>query len=975
MSADEDGSPLVPRATYRLQFGRRFTFRDATRIVGYLDGLGVSHVYASPYLRARPGSAHGYDITDHNALNPEIGGEAAFDAFHAALDARGMCQILDFVPNHMGVAQSDNGWWLDVLEWGRGSPHAETFDIDWEPARAELRGKVLLPVLGDHYGTVLEAGELVLRFDPDVGAFSVWYHEHRFPIAPRSYAMLLGSTLTDLRARLSETHPICARLETVVTDFRGFRTAGLSRRRLPGLRKRAEQLKLDLAGFYREESDLAEAIELTIERFNGRPGEPSTFRSLHRLLEVQAYRIAYWRVAADDINYRRFFDINDLAGIRMERRQVFDATHGLVLRLLREGRIHGLRIDHIDGLYDPRQYCTWLRSGVGPSAAEGGFYLVVEKILAHHENLRSDLDVDGTSGYEFLNLVNGLFVDPAGEKPMRRLYRQFSGAEQDFDAVLGACKRLIMETALAGELRVLANRLSRIAQSNWRTRDYTISTLWEALREIVLHFPVYRTYVTARGISPEDRRDIDWAVGQARKRSNLPDPDVFDFVHGVLTTDLVRPRRSGFRRRDVVDLAMRFQQYTGPVMAKAMEDTGFYRYVPLLSLNEVGGDPRRFATSVSAFHRLNQERAKLWPRGMLCTSTHDTKRGEDVRARINVLSEIPEEWGRLVRRWSRLNRSRRHRTDDGPAPSSNDEYLIYQTLLGSWPVEFLDEGDPSEEEFAAYVARLHAYLTKAMREAKLHSSWSLPNLPYESGVERFVSAILDTAHTNPFLASFVPFVRRVALAGMVNSLAQTVLKLTVPGVPDIYQGTELWDLSLVDPDNRRPVDFAHRVGLLEVVESFLEDGGEGDPRRFGDLLDSWPDGRIKLLVVAGILRVRQRYPQVFEGGDYAPLAVDGERAENVCAFLRTAPDCTLLVIVPRLMGGWTSTEGRPPLGQSVWTDTRIILPDAVAARGFSNVLTGMALPPAATGAGGEPGSIAVADALAELPVAVAVSCR
>lgn len=978
----------TPIATYRFQFNREFTFRDAERLIPYLHALGVSHLYASPYLKARSGSTHGYDIIDHNALNPELGDDDDFEALVSALRRHGMGQIVDFVPNHMGVGMADNEWWLDVLEWGSSSPFAKYFDIDWDPAKPELRGKVLLPVLGDHYGEALERGELQLRFEAEQGSFSVWYHGHRFPIAPRRYARILDAALDEIQRDLPGGG--VDELRRLVAAFRGLRTGEIPLRHRPAERQRAIELKGALADLCRHDPAVSAAIARAVALFNGTPGEPRSFEPLHRLLEAQSYRLAFWRVAADEINYRRFFDINDLAGLRIELPELLERTHQLVFRLIAEGKVHGLRIDHVDGLYDPREYCERIQEryrdirgaavtasasalGAAGTAARSAdeqpmLFLVVEKILAQHERLREDWPIAGTTGYEFVNLANGLFVDPAGERPLDRIYRRFIGERVSFDAVLYAAKKQVMGNILASELTVLASDLARISESNWRTRDFTLSGLREALKEVVACFPVYRTYVTDRGASAEDRRDIDWAVGQARKRHALPDSSIFDFIHDALTTDLVRGARHGYSRRAVIRFAMKFQQYTGPVMAKGLEDTSFYRYNRLISLNEVGGDPRRFGVSVAAFHHVTQERARRWPATMLTTATHDTKRGEDVRARIDVLSEIPREWGRRVRRWARMNRRNKRDSDGRPAPTANDEYLIYQTILGAWPMELLDRDPLDPEAVAAFRERCVAYAIKAVREGKQNSSWSNPDPDYEEAMTGFVRQILDSTRTNPFLADFLPFQRRVAILGMLNGLSQTVLKLTLPGVPDIYQGGEMWDLNLVDPDNRRPVDYDRRIDALNRLRQSFPDDGPASPDDVASLLKTWPDGRVKLYVVWRLLTLRNHHPELFRSGGYQPLATTGAAADHVCAFAREGKGITLVVIVPRLLAGLIGEpEGLRP-GHVSWNDTAVALPSAWNGGAFRAVFTGEHF-----AAGARDEGLPLDVLLAHFPVAVLIS--
>src|SRR5437763_10689513 len=619
------------RATYRLQFHKGFTFRDAEALVPYLARLGISHVYASPLMEARPGSTHGYDIVNHNRLNPEIGTDAEFAALVAALHAHGMGLILDIVPNHMGIGGGDNAWWLDVLEWGEASPYAAYFDINWDPVRADLKGRVLLPVLGDQYGAVLERSEIALRFDPCQGSFSAWYYNHRFPISPLSYPEILrhaGEATGELE--------------------RAF--AGLRRLEPGPARCRAAELKRQLATAAANPKT-AEAIAAAVDGFAGDSGRPASFRRLHRLLEQQAYRIANWRVAAEEINYRRFFNINDLAGLRIEQPELFEATHRLIFDMVDRGEVQGLRIDHIDGLFDPAAYCNALQQRAGQQT-----YIVAEKILARYERL-PDWPIAGSTGYDFANQVLALFVNPSAEAAMTRLYRRLAGRAQSFDEVLYASKKRIMQVNLASEMNVLARRFHRLSMSDWRTRDFTYKGMLTALEEVIAAFPVYRTYVSERGCGTDDRRYIDWALGLARTRWRPGEATILDFIHGVLTADLPGHAQAS----DLLRTALQSRRVTGPVMAKALEDTAFYRYFRLLALNEVGGDPRRFGMSCAAFHHLTQERARQWPRAMLTTATHDTKRGEDGRLRIALLSELPLVWGRRVMLWLRLNR--RHRAE------------------------------------------------------------------------------------------------------------------------------------------------------------------------------------------------------------------------------------------------------------------------------------------------------------------------
>lgn len=947
---------VLPAATYRLQFRNGFTFRDAERLVPYLHELGISHVYCSPYLKASPGSSHGYDIVDHNALDPAVGDEAAFDSFVAALRRHGMGQILDFVPNHAGIGSSENIWWHDVLEYGRASPFAGFFDIDWEPTPPRLRGRVLLPFLGDHYGGVLERGELGLVFDAERGSFLASYHEHRFPIRPRDYGRILGPSLTALEQHLGLRHGVAAALRDLRDAFAQLAPPSASARAHARSRERAEQAKRDLARLVALEPAVATSLEEAARAFEGEPGHPRSFEALHRLLDAQHYRLAYWRVAADEINYRRFFDINELAGLRVEGVDCFEAVHELVFHWLEVGKLDGLRIDHVDGLLDPRRYCERVRKRFPE------LYLVVEKILAPQERLRADWQVEGTTGYDFLNLANGLLVDGEAENALDRIYRGFSGRELSFDDVRYHSEKHVMNFLLGSEHHVLAHRLKRLAEAGWRTRDFTETSLREALKEIVACFPVYRSYADAGGARDEDRRQIDAALRAARERSSDPEQDLFDWIGGLLLMDEQRRDARLYRRRDVVDFAMRFQQYTAPVVAKGLEDTSFYRYHRLVSLNEVGGDPRRFGISVEEFHAANRERATSWPGGMLATATHDTKRGEDVRTRIDVISEIADEWESRVFRWGELNEPLRRRVGSEPAPTRNDEVLLYQTLLGTWP-----GGAPEEFDLPEYIERIETYMLKAVREGKESSSWRHPHAGYEAALRRFVHGILEPR--SAFRADFEPFAARVAAHGALNGLSQLLLKLTAPGVPDVYQGCELWDLSLVDPDNRRLVDFEHRARLLdELRREFGEvpDSATGDPSL---LARSWRDGRLKLLITWRLLAFRRRNHALFAKGDYVPLATHGERARHLCAFARTLAGARLIVVAPRLCAGLPRASGPFPLGRAAWGDTAVRCPDSKE-EALRDVVTGRRLSALRRDGVLE---LAAGDLFADLPVAAVES--
>ncbi len=930
----------VPRATYRVQLNGGFRFEDVTRLAPYLARLGVSDLYASPYTKARPGSLHGYDVVDHNELNPEIGTPGEYEEMVRVLREEGMGQVLDIVPNHVGIG-SENERWTDVLEHGPASENASFFDIDWYPInRPELRGKVLLPVLGDHYRATLENGELELRFDREGGSFAVFFYEHSFPVDPKTYGLILdGSSPTGGEAEMME-------LESLATAFGNLPGRAETDEEPVGERMRDSAVnKARLARLCGSSGEVLRAVEARVRELNGKTGDTESFEGLHRLLEEQAYRLAYWRVASDEINYRRFFAINDLAGIRQEDGEVFDATHRLVLDLLKGAKINGLRIDHPDGLYDPAGYFEDLQEAASKALESGGdeppAYVVVEKILAGHERLPGDWPVSGTVGYEFMNLLNGLFVDPAGEEGIDRAYRRFTGRTTTFEDLLYSSKKAAMRDELASELNVLSRRLLRIAEgfAGRRQYDFTLHVVRDTLTEVVARFPIYRTYVRPGRVSDADRKYIDWAVSSAKKRSTAADNSSYDFLHEVLLLEEGGPAEY---RRAVEAFVGKFQQYTGPVMAKGMEDTSLYIHNRLVSLNEVGGEPERFGISVAAFHIENTERARRWPHAMLATSTHDTKRGEDVRARIDVLSELPGEWRETLLRWGRASRTRRRVVEGHPAPSRNDEYLLYQTLIGSWPLEGLNGLD--EGGLEDFRGRMRAYMEKAIREAGAHTSWTNANEEYEGAVAHFVDALLTPSENDLFLQEFLPFAGKIARLGALNSLSQTLLKLTVPGVPDVYQGNELWDFSLVDPDNRRPVDYGIREKLLTGLGGMAS--GEDLASEVAAMIEDgeWQDGKPKLYLTWRALELRRERPNLFAEGDYVPLEVSGDGADHLVAFARISGDSVAVVVAPRLVGPLADDTGALRLRPEALWGVRVELPGDLPETGLVNVLTGEPVP-------------------------------
>jgi (1->4)-alpha-D-glucan 1-alpha-D-glucosylmutase len=880
--------PAIPTATYRLQLTPSFGFDDAVRVVPYLKALGISHLYASPFLKARSGSTHGYDIIDHNALNPEFGGEDAFLRLSQALAQADIGLILDFVPNHMGVHYADNAWWLDVLEWGPKSLYASFFDIDWQALPARPHGGVLIPILGRPYGEALESGEIELRYDPAEGSFSAWYFEHRLPIGPNRYAEMLEKIVT---AAGASEETAGRRLLEVAAGYRGPHNP---------TRDQAPALKAEIAAIAGSEG----VIERGLKAYRPKSGEPGTVLALHHLLERQHYRLAHWRLAGSDINYRRFFDINTLAGLRVEDAGTFEAIHRLVARLITDGRLQGLRLDHIDGLRDPHQYfrrLTRLIETREPPDGDG-LYLVIEKILAEGERLPRFAGVAGTTGYEWLNVISRVLVDERGLGPLDRVWRAASGENRSFDDILVEAKARVLDSSLASEFTVLSHLLARIATGHYSTRDYSASRLRAAFRSFVLHFPVYRTYITRSGPSTADRKTIDTAIGKARAEWFGPDVAIFDFLRDALTLDLIAPGRAGHSIARVRRFAFKVQQFTGPMMAKSLEDTAFYRFHRLLALNEVGGSPDARGLPVESFHDLMRARMKEFPHGLTATATHDTKRGEDARARLLALSELAEEWGPAVGDWQRLNAPLTASADGMSIPSPAHEYMLYQSLLGAWPLEGLNHD---------FVERMQSYAVKAAREGKQQTSWLAPDERYEAGLKEFLHRILDCAQSAEFLASFDAFARRVALIGALNSLSQLALKTTIPGVPDFYQGTEFWDLSLVDPDNRRPVDFAVRAGELASLAT------DADWRT---LTSAWPDGRIKFALSRRLLAIRQQYAALFTHGSYQPLAVEGPDRDKVVAFARLSGRQALIVAVGRWFAPVTENGRRWPPGRD-WDAT------------------------------------------------------
>lgn len=940
----KSGAASIPSSVYRLQLNRDLTFRKAAEIIPFLSKLGIEAVFCSPYLQAAPGSMHGYDITDPQRLNPEIGSEEDFQHFCKTLKDHGMEQILDVVPNHMGIS-GNNRLWMDVLENGPGSLYARFFDIDWQPVKPELKDKVLLPVLGDYYGKVLENGELRPAFTN--GGFEIRYYDHVFPISPETYPLILGHKSDQLREKLGANHSKMRELTSILEACRELPPSSERSEEKRAARHRdKEAVKARLTALAQASPPVSEHIRNAILDLKGKKGNRESFDRLDQLLNLQNYRLAYWRVAAEEINYRRFFDVNSLAAIHMEDPAVFEHSNRLIFDWVEEGNVQGLRIDHPDGLYDPAKYFLSLQleylgrefrkefgnqwspqevtSALKKSwgAVEGNgaapLYVVLEKILDRKENLPENWNVYGTVGYEFLNALNGLYVDPKNEKAFDEFYESFIEHPIDFEELSYQKKYFFAKRHMASEINTLAHRLNGISEGNRLYRDLTLNLLTEAVRKAVVCFPVYRTYISPADAEPSrrDEKYIRIAIEKAKSRSPGMDPTVFDFLESVLLLKLDAESSLDERKR-IREFILKFQQITAAIMAKGIEDTTFYVNSRFLSLNEVGGDPEHFGTSPREFHQQNLHRARFWPQGFLATSTHDNKRSEDVRFRLNVLSEVPDEWKRHVGMWAAVNQQHKTTVRGKLEPTRNTEYLIYQTLAGVWPNEAMND-----EAYAQLTERCWAYVLKAVREAKIYTDWVDPNSEYEKAVEKFLRAVLARADRNPFLETFIPFQARVSRCGALNSISALALKNAAPGVVDSYQGNETLDFSLVDPDNRRPVDYERRTRLLESLERDCENLGVSAAIR--KWLEAPDDGRVKMYMLWKQLNARRRNRELFLHGDYIPLDLQGEKADQAVAYLRTYQGRRALVAAGRFFAPWTM-ENQLPLGD-VWGDAAVRLP-------------------------------------------------
>jgi (1->4)-alpha-D-glucan 1-alpha-D-glucosylmutase len=925
--------PIIPAATYRLQFSGAFTFEAATAIVDYLDALGVSHVYASSYLCAVPGSTHGYDVTDPTRLNPEIGDEPAYERWVQSLRGHDMGHIVDLVPNHMGIAQSANPWWQDVLENDPSSRYAPVFDIDWHPLKPELENKVLLPILGDGYGAVLERQEIQLEYED--GAFCARYFDSSLPVSPGTYDQVLATGSAALIEEIGAGSGAGMEFLSILSAIRHLPGRDVQDADVCAERAREKEvIKRRLAALTAASPAVLAHISRAVADLNGMPGDPRSSDRLDALLSAQANRLAYWRVAGEEINYRRFFDVNELAAIRMEDPEVFERVHAFVFDLLRRGLVDGFRIDHVDGLYDPGGCLERLQARAREAAPETYSdtrccYVTVEKILGFDEELPK-WPVEGTTGYDFLVLLNGLFVDSWSEAALNAAYERFARMGTSFRELAYRGKQLVLRVSMAGELNVLAHGLNRFSERNRHSRDFTLNSLAYAMREIIACFPVYRTYVTGREpVSTCDREFIEHAVLEARRRNPGRPGMVFEFVGRLLL------KQAGHIPEDEHGEHMRFvakfQQVTSPVTAKGIEDTALFVYNRLVSLNEVGGEPDRVGVAPEALHERLAKRAARWPHGLSATSTHDTKRSEDVRARINVLSELPGAWKQAASRWARANRKGHVALDGEWYPSRNEEYLLYQTLIGTWPFEAMTAEQEAEDR-----GRIIAYMQKAMREARVFTSWLNPSIAHETAMTRFVETVLAPGN-DAFRSDFAALARRVAQCGIYNSLSQLAVKAGAPGVPDVYQGTEIWDFSLVDPDNRRPVDYERRRALLGALDDAVNERGQLDVAR--ELTANPRDDRMKLYASSSLLRFRREHLNLFQRGAYQPLASGGTRREHVFAFARTHGAQSLAVVIPRLTATLLPDADTPPTGEQVWDDTIIAAPVGDAAS-YRHVLTG-----------------------------------
>jgi (1->4)-alpha-D-glucan 1-alpha-D-glucosylmutase len=949
----------IPTATYRVQFNLNFRFADAHRLVPYLHDLGISDLYASPRFKARKGSSHGYDVADPKLVNSELGTEEEFEQLVRRLKDYGMGLLLDIVPNHM-AASSENPWWMDVLENGPSSAYASYFDIDWHPATTKAaflqENKVILPMLGDYYGNVLENQELTLKLDEN--GFFVRYHDHRLPLDPQSYRSILEPSLKMLRAtpgREEQASEMVALLQAI-EELPGYSTADAAEQQ----RRRASvpPIKTQIWKICHADADVRNAVDQALLRFNGVRNEPASFNDLDRLLNAQPYRLAHWKIGMEEINYRRFFDINGLIGLCVRDLQVFAARHKQIVQLVREGSVTGLRVDHVDGLYDPLGYLHALQSAADPDPSDNQtqrVYIVVEKILGARERLPKDWPVAGTTGYDFLNAVNALFIHPTGWEKLEKIYSRFTGRDVPFAELCYASNKQVMRELFAGEIQALSHHLGRLAARHRHARDLPLYELVQLLIEVTACLPVYRTYTRDFQIRPPDREMIEQtlALAQSRTRGGGVSDLALAFLRSVLL--LEPPSYVPDELGEYLQFVMRWQQFSGPVMAKGLEDTAFYVHNSMISLNEVGGDSLRqdLPFGVERFHRFHRDRQAHWPHTLNTTSTHDTKRGEDVRARINVLSELSDEWATYLSRWSRWNQLHSKSVSDHRTPAPHEEVLLYETMLGAWPLNTAD--------LPSFKDRLKELMVKAAREAKIYTSWINQRAEHEEALKEFVESIFDPSSSR-FLKDFVRFQRKISFYGLFNSLSQLLCKIASPGLPDFYQGTELWDLNLVDPDNRRPVRFAARESLLEKLKECEQDCR---PEAVRDLLKYWPDGRAKLYLTWKALNFRRAHRGLFEMGEVLPLDGSHQVSSHLFVFARHHENQWAIVAVPRLLTKLVKV-GQMPVGRRAWGSSAIVVPHQAPSR-WRNVLTGEQLQ-AVSAARAK--TLRLEDVLAAFPVAL-----
>ena len=921
----------IPTATYRIQFNSGFKFEAAQNIIAYLSELGISDLYASPIFKARAGSTHGYDVVDPTQLNPELGD---FEPLIKEIKNHQMGWVQDIVPNHMAY-DSENHWLMDVLENGSESEAFDYFDIEWDQAYDDIKGRILTPMLGNFYGECLENGEIQLQYDE--AGLSVNYYSLKLPVRIESYARFITQNLGHLGRALGRRHPDFIKLLGILYLMKSA----------PGETKGKERydqiafVKGLLWELYTHNPEVKEFVDSNIEFFNGEKGNPESFNLLDNLLKEQFYRLSFWKVGAEEINYRRFFTVNELISVKVQEIKVFHKTHAFINQLVEEGIITGLRIDHIDGLYDPTEYLKRLRDKAGD------VYLTVEKILELGEKLPETWQVQGTSGYDFLNYVNGIFCRCESEKSFTDIYTKFTRIESNYEQLSIEKKQLIVEKNLAGDVDNLAQILKRIAGQSRLGIDFTMNGLKRTLSEILTLFPVYRTYVNGDGLSEEDRAYIQEVIEEARGRIPLLLNEL-NFIEKILLLDweeFLTEDQKALR----LHFVMRLQQLSGPLMAKGIEDTLFYVFNRLVSLNEVGGNPGKFGITLADFHDFNQEQSKAWAYKMNATATHDTKRGEDARARLNVLSEIPEQWGEQVKKWSEINRSQKNNVRGKEVPVPNDEYFFYQALIGTYPFD--------ENENSTFLERIKDYMLKSVREAKTQTAWLRPDSAYEEGFLGFVEKVLKPSESNQFLKELLPFQKRIADYGIFNSLSQTLLKYTAPGVPDTYQGTEFWDLSMVDPDNRRPVDYEQRISVLKDIKQKSQ---TDNLKLIDELMSSKKDGKIKLFITHQVLQARKEQLEVFQKGEYLPLEVVGKFKDHIVAFARSFENTTAIAIAPRFLTSLIAPNENP-LGEKVWADTQLQLPQGFSAS-WRDIFTGQTL----TGNG----TIAIAQVLQHFPVAL-----